>query len=189
MRTRGRRNHNGGRGRGRSKSRHSRGKSRGKHENTSRSKKTLGDHIFQVGSAKNASDFVTNSNFIMNHIQISMDNGLDVSTAMKEGKHLDFSTLEPVLQVATADPDKARKEYDMQMLEYGRRFDMKLKAYEKRTEQYRVNCGKAAALVWKQCSPGMRAKLKARSDYQFIQNDPVLLLEAIKGTFNELRSH
>ena len=51
----------------------------------------LADHIFNVGKAQDASDYVTNSKFIIRHIQTTYDKGGDITKALKDEKHIDFS--------------------------------------------------------------------------------------------------
>ena len=51
-------------------------------------KTTLADHVFNVGRAQDASDFVTNSTFIIRYIQTNYDKGADITTALKEEKDL-----------------------------------------------------------------------------------------------------
>ena len=96
----------------------SRSKSASRKSSTSSSeektKKTLGDHIYYVGSAKNASDCITNTNFILNHIELTFSEGLDIAQALKDGKEYDFNAIKPKLEASTIDPDKDQAGYDLE---------------------------------------------------------------------------
>ena len=59
-------------------------------------------------------------------------------------------------------------------------FTSMFETFRDRQDRYRSNKAKAAALLWKQCSTGMRAKLQARTDFNTIEKNPILLLKAIK---------
>ena len=104
------RNNNNNSGRGRRGRLNRRGRSRskphsGKKATEESTKKTLADHVYYVGSAKNASEYVTNTNFILNHIiELNLEEGLDIATALRDGKEFDFSTLGPKLQLSDKDP-------------------------------------------------------------------------------------
>ena len=65
---------------------------------TKTKEKTLAHHIFRVGSVKNASEFVTNSKFIINYIQKEYHEGYDIAQALRESKHTDLETNRPVMQ-------------------------------------------------------------------------------------------
>ena len=64
--------------------------------------------MYYAGSAKNASECVTNTNFILNHIELNFDEGLDIATALKDGEEFDFSTIGPKLQLSKKDPSKEK---------------------------------------------------------------------------------
>ena len=88
---------NNGRGnnrRGRSRSR-SRAKDSKPTKSEDKPKKTLSDHMYHVGSSKNASDCVTNTKFILNYIEMNYTEGLDLTTALKNKKDFDFDAIGP----------------------------------------------------------------------------------------------
>ena len=91
-----------GRGRGRFNSRgRGRGNSSGggsKGKPSVPTKKTLADHVYTVGSAKQASEYQTNTKFILNHIAITFKEGHDIATALKERTEMNFSTLMPQMK-------------------------------------------------------------------------------------------
>ena len=91
-----------GRGRGRgARNGSGRGYGRGnqrsfKSNNNKPVKTKLEDHVFHVGTAKQASDFDTNQRFIVNHIREDFDNySDDIANALEELKHLDSEEWKP----------------------------------------------------------------------------------------------
>ena len=66
-----------------------------KHSKTPK-KETLKDHVFNFGSAKNASEFNTNAKFILNYIRRT--EGKDIAKVM------DFDAIAPKVKPITADP-------------------------------------------------------------------------------------
>ena len=89
-------------------------------------KKTLGDHIYTVGSSKQASDFQANTKFILNHIAITFREGNDIATALKQRQDPDFSVLMPTLK-QSEEPDKDKK--NIQQQQYRVLFEAEIKAY------------------------------------------------------------
>ena len=67
-------------------------------------KETLKDHVFNFGSAKNASEFNTNARFIINYIRRTYDEGRDIADALEKGKDMDFEAIAPIMKPITADP-------------------------------------------------------------------------------------
>ena len=84
----------------------------------------MSDHICQVGSAKNASDCVASTNFILNHIELTFSEGLDIATAMKTGKEFDFDADCPKLKIsANTDAMVAAVENEQYKLEFKAQFE------------------------------------------------------------------
>ena len=144
-----------------------------KGKDTPKSKKTLADHMYYVGSTTNASDCVVNTNFILNYIELEFPEGLDIATALKNGEDYDFDAERPMLQTSEADPDKEKAKYEREKEQFQLEFNVKFDRFHKREEQYRINKNAAAALFWKQCSSGMGAKLQARTDFKAIEKKPI----------------
>ena len=65
----------------------SNGHSSRKNNNTTKPKTRLEDHIYHVGSAQQASDYVTNTNFIVNYIKKTYDMGGDIGQALEKLEH------------------------------------------------------------------------------------------------------
>ena len=69
------------------------GRSQGSRSTTVR--KTLADHQYYLGSAKQASDYVTVTEFIINHIRVTFTNGGDIGEALEKLEKFDFASLMP----------------------------------------------------------------------------------------------
>ena len=147
-------------------------------------KKTLADHVYYVGSAKQASDYVTTTNFIINHIKKQYDHGEDIAFALENLNERDLTKFQPMLKRATpADPKDARAVAQEETLneQYKMQFQVDYDKYKERVEAYRDNKFKAYALLWGQCNSAMKAKIQSRKDYQtVIKDNPIELLKAIK---------
>ena len=58
----------------------------GKNMNYQPSKKTISDYVFYLGSSKQAADFETTKEFLINHIKKTLDFSNDIGTALEVGK-------------------------------------------------------------------------------------------------------
>ncbi len=152
-------------------------------------KKTLSDHIYYVGSAKQASDFVTVTNFIISHIKINLGQyGPDVADAMEALEDIDFEKDKPVLRKTkitdkdVEDDESGQKgiDRDAEQDQFLNEFKIDYEAHKTRQKAYEYNKKKAAAILWKQCSPTMKSKVMSRTDYTTIKEDPIELLKAIR---------
>ena len=126
MPQRGRGRYGNNRDRSRSRSRSSRREYKGKgrkDQPETRKKKTLADHIFHVGRAQDASDYVTNSKFIIAHIQTTYEKGADITKALKDMKHFDFQSIQPRLQMSTADQSSEKTKYVQETSEFMKQYE------------------------------------------------------------------
>ena len=166
-----------GRGSRRPKGRASSSRSSGSNNNSTK-KKSLSDHMYYVGSAKQASDFVTCTNFIINHIRQTYLQENDIATALEKLEDTDFDALLPTIQ--TSDSEDAA-EAAMQNRMYDNQYQVLFKEHTARKSQHRQNTSKAEALLWSQCATMMKSKILSRVDYEKeIKGNPIKLLEAIK---------
>ena len=89
--------------------RRQRGRSQGRRNNNKNNNKSKGgkdkpkakvleDYIYYVGSSSNASECVTNTNYILNHIKLEFEEGRDIATAIQTGVEYDFQAERPVLE-------------------------------------------------------------------------------------------
>ena len=89
-----------GRGRGRfgGHGRHSgRGKDNNKSAQVKTSKKSVSDYIYYVGSAKQAADYESTTDFLINFIKKTFDFGNDIGTALENLEEFDILKYKLVL--------------------------------------------------------------------------------------------
>ena len=144
------------------------------------SKKEVTDYFFYLGSAKQASDYETTSEFLINHIRKTYTYGNDIGTALETLTETDLDSHKPKLELYTKadlDDDDARAVANEQnKMEFKADYDL----FRKRKTAYEDNRTKAYAFLWERCTKGMQAKLEARTDFTTVKGDPLKLLAAIK---------
>ena len=155
-----------------------RGRSNNNSNNKNNSKttvrKTLANHGYSIGSAKQANDYSVITQFIINHIRKSFDFGDNIGDALESRKEveLDPPKLKPVSK------DSADKELETRQSEY--LFKAQIASFVSREEKYIVNKGKAFALIYGQCNKALQHKLQAGKDFEeVIKGDPIKLLDVI----------
>ena len=141
-------------------------------------KKTLEDHYFYVGSTKQASDYETTANFVINHIKKTYDYGYDISEALRNLKEPDTSLWKTKLQASKSiDPDEKATEEKQFGIDYKAAVDETIR----RTRALTGNRFKAYALIWERSAKAMQNKIMERSDFESeIYNNPIKLLQAVK---------
>ena len=173
-------------GRGRSSSNNSTNTGGSKTTTYKPSKKSLSDYIYFLGSAKQAADYETTTEFLINHIKKTFNYGIDIGTALESPESVySVDQHKPVLQVSK-DPDAdikeaANKQFEIEFKEdYG--------AFTKRKQSYELNMTKAYAFLWEQCAKGMQSKIEAGETFiSKVKNNPLELLIIIKQ--HALNSH
>ena len=141
-------------------------------------KKTLEDYYFYLGSAKQASNYATAADFIINHIKKEYDRGRDIAESLRELEIPDINLWMPTLRAST-NPDTTiqvleNKQYEME-------YKAKLTEALHRTRIYDDNLVKSYALIWERCNSAMQSQLEQRTDYKStVYNNPIELLKAIK---------
>jgi hypothetical protein len=87
-------------------------------------KKSIEDYFFYVGSSKQASDFETTSEFLVNYVKKTFDRGNDVAEALRTLTPEDTELWKPTLQFSTATEDTKNKQENRQHeLEYKANLD------------------------------------------------------------------
>ena len=86
-------------------------------KNAPKKKKTIDDHYFYVGSSKQASDYETTIEAIINHVKMTYDRGVDISKALRKMELEDTDLWMPTLKASTATNDdikeRENKQFDM----------------------------------------------------------------------------
>ena len=162
-----------GRGRGRG-----RGDRQRNNNEIPKKKKTLEDHYFYVGLSKQASDFETTYNFLVNYIKRTYVRGNDVAEALRNMEIPDTNNWKPNLQISTSsDADEKKREDKQYEMDYKAEYD----EFMKRKRALEENGYKAYAEIWARCNKAMQSKIESRRDYESgIYNKPIKLIEAIK---------
>ena len=120
-------------------------------------KKSLEDYMFYLGSSKQASDYETTAEYLINHIQETYDYGEDIAESLYTLKDVDLSIHKPELQVSSNKDDKKRAAEDKQFeIEFIEDFAV----YKRRLEAYSKNQSKAFAFLFDHCSKGMKEKIQ-----------------------------
>ena len=163
----------GGRGTGNNRSR--KGNRSG---NANKTKKTLQEHIYHLGTASQASDYVTITDFILNHIKKTYVNGDDIADAIEAGEEPNFTEWRPQRERSVStDPDVQQMEDEDLMISY----KLELQSFIKRRDTYKSNRSKAYGLFFGQCAKKMQNKILQRTDYaKTIKGNAIELLKVIK---------
>jgi hypothetical protein len=134
--------------------------------------------VYGIGSAKQASDFVIVTKYLINHIKKTYVYGDDIASALESRSPYDFTAIMPVLQVSSdTDPaTKAREDKQFEIL-----YKAEIDSFVQRKSKYDSNLGNAYAFLFGQCNKAMQNKLQARKDYDNkIKNQAIELLKAIE---------
>jgi Reverse transcriptase (RNA-dependent DNA polymerase) len=179
-----------GKGRGNSTGRGSTGRGRGSSSHQSNSgskssssaykptKKTLTDSIYYLGSAKQAADYETTTDFLVNYIKKTFDFGNDIGSVLETLEPFDISQFKPVLESSNETDQYLR---DLENKQYEIEFRAEYDGYMKRKQQYEMNISKAYAFLWEQCAKAMQNKIESSPRFLTeIKGDPIELLKIIK---------
>jgi hypothetical protein len=142
------------------------------------SKKTLSDHIYYLGSAKQAADYDTTMDFILNHIVKAFTFGNDIAQALSDKKPYNIDVHRPLLVIV--DSKLTKEEQAAHTRLYDMEFKAEYDAFMKCKQFYEANITKAYALLWEQCSKGMQGKIEANKIFEStIKSNPIELLKLI----------
>jgi hypothetical protein len=170
----------GGRGRGRGRGRSCKGEMTNSNPSSDAKKiapkvqKTLGDHIYYVGEARQASNFSVITDFIINHIRQTFKYGNDIANALDDRFHVDFNALMPERQeLKNPDPTISKQEDNQFAILY----QAEIKRFVERKGTYESNLDKVYAVIWDQCNKSMQNKLISTSDFDTnIKGKPIEIL-------------
>lgn len=130
-------------------------------KNFSKRKKSTEDYVFYIGSNKQASDFETTRECMLNHIKRTCECGRDISETLRMQEKIETATWKPKLKVsAKTDPDEKKAEERQFELEHKAELDKAMR----REDKCEANSHKACAELWDRCSKSMKAKTEARVD-------------------------
>ena len=142
------RNQNTRRTRGRGKGNFHKGKTSSS-TSTNEKKKTLEDYKYDIGSSRNASEYVSTTKFLVQRIATTFDEADDIATAIKQGKDFDLNAHMPSLQVSTVTGKGADEvaERVKQTKQFEMIYAKQSEAFVQRESRCRQNKPKAAALI------------------------------------------
>jgi len=146
-------------------------------------KKSLSDYSYYLGSASQASDYETTTDYVINYIKKTYSDGKDIADALTKLKAPDINTWKPSLQaslIVGTDPKDIIKR-DTENRQFEIEFKQELSRYSSRKQQYEENLVKAYALIRERCTEAMKIKIESRHDFESkILDNPIELLLAVK---------
>ena len=153
--------------------------------NNSATKTKLEEHIYRVGSASQASDYVTITRSIVSHIKEKYTKGgtAEIAWALENEKEYDFTPLKLELQIVQPTGEGGTSTYPEKMLQkqYEMDYSQDLKTYTDKVETYMNNRERVAGLLWNCCNKAMQSKIENRSEYESkTKGNPIEMLKAIK---------
>ena len=153
-------------------------KRKGRNQGREKVKKELKDHYYYTGSSRQASDYESTTDFIINHIKGNFAEGQDIAESLKNMQYEDTEKWYPTLKKSNA-TDKDIQEAENEGLKM--RYKALLDAAVKRIRTYETNKIKAYSLLWERCSKSMKSQLQQRKEFEKkVYNNPIELLKAIK---------
>ena len=111
--------------------------------------------MYSIGSAKQASDYSVITQFIINYIRKTFDNGSDIGDALEKRTEISFEA--PTLQAVS--PNSTNKELEAKQYEI--LYRALVAQYVSRVDKYNENKGKAFALIIGQCNKALQHKLQS----------------------------
>ena len=118
--------------------------------------KTITDYNYYVGSAQQASDYNITTEFIINYIKKTYDQGNDIGTALKDLIPMDENENKLDLKTSTL-TDATLK--SIQTEHFKMEFRADYDEFRKRIRTYNGNMTKSYALIWEICTKVIQNKI------------------------------
>eukprot|EP00978_Attheya_sp_CCMP212_P021527 scaffold62955_cov70-Attheya_sp.AAC.1 len=149
----------GGRGgRGYSRSYRSGGNKPAASKTAVKKKTTITDYVFHIGSAKQASEFETMSEFVINYIRKMYEYSSDIGNALDSLEPMNKNKEKPKLKVSIAATESVKaSDAEQFSMEFRADYDQ----WCKRIRMYEDNCTKSYALIWERCAKALQNKLQS----------------------------
>ena len=123
---------------------------------TIKSKKSITDYQFYVGTNNQASEYENASEFMINYIKRTFDRRNDIADALRTLKTQNTDNWMPTLKMSiTKDKELVKRENRQFELEYKAKLDEAIKQVDK----YQQNLYKAYTFLWEKCSYIMQNKI------------------------------
>ena len=143
-----------------------------------KSKKGINDQLFQISTSKQASEYKTTAEFVINYIKRTFEYGNNIDKTLQTLKNQNTESWMPMLKMSVATDQKIISRENKQ---YKLEYKVRLEQAMKRIDQYDQNLHKAYAFLWEKCNRAMQNKIAGRKEYDTeIYNNPIKLLTAIK---------
>ena len=139
------------------------------------------DHIYIVYQTGQADKTVKTTNVIFNHIKKIYKHGDNLKKAIRDGKDVDFTKLEPVLLTGVTSIDTTTL--------IGFRYKLQIESLNKRMIIYDTNKTNAHGLAYGQCTQALKSKLQNRKDWNVIQEGLFKLVKAIKDVMHNYQDN
>ena len=156
---------------------------------TSTDKEKKLELVFNIGTAKQASDFAKVKKACLNNIKGNYEQGFYIATALENGEDYDFWEEEPKplkLEAETDEQGNALKGEALLKVQSANkaeeiRFKTQMDSYTETTKVYKHNKHKAYAYLWSKCSTAMKTAIESDGNYMStIRDNPFELLKIIK---------
>ena len=141
-------------------------------------KKTLADNIYYLGSAKQAADYESTTEFLINHIKKTFNFGGDIGTVLETLQEYYLNQFKPSLSISLSVDEGVKIAEDKQFeIDFKAEFD----AFTKRKQAMELNIPNAYAFLWDQCAKLLQNKIETRADFLLdIRRNSINLLKVIK---------
>ena len=153
-------------------------------KNKENNKKDYSKLQFQVGTAKQASDFVNIKKHCINYIEKSFVKGHYMAAALEQKADYDFTSEKPapLVLLPEDDADKALQLNNKSKNESAKiEYQLNLEQYNEKVEQFKQNKFKTYAIIWDKCSAMMKQSIEAQENYDKTKRDAYLLFDSIEG--------
>eukprot|EP00978_Attheya_sp_CCMP212_P020209 scaffold57559_cov54-Attheya_sp.AAC.2 len=122
-------------------------------------KTTITDYVFYIGSAKQASEFETTSEFVINYIRKTYEYSSDIGNGLDSSlQPMDRNKEKPSLKISIAATDVVKA---ADAVQFGMEFRADYNQWCKQIRMYEDNCTKSYALIWERCAKALQNKLQS----------------------------
>jgi hypothetical protein len=126
-------------------------------------RKSMSDYIYNIGSGKQAIEFIAITKYLIKMIRETNNYGEDVGKALETGIEIDFNELMPRLQTSRSEDEDTRIIESEQFKVLDR---AEIDSFVKRKDTYLSNMGNAYAMIYGQFSKAMQSQLQSRIDFE-----------------------
>jgi hypothetical protein len=127
------------------------------------SNKTVSDSIYYLGSAKQAADYESTMDFLINHSKKRFNFGNNIGMSIETLEDYNVDQHCPKLQTSdSVHPETKELENKQFEIEFKAEFD----AFMKQKQTLEANTTKADAFLMEQCAKAMQNKIESNSNYK-----------------------